>query len=384
MNESYVFNERIGYEDLHQDTNINFQLNRWLPFVPEQKMRQIADEIIGFGNFKNVALKHAEQAEADGQTLTAAYLYRAAEFTATVGDPDKAQSYSKFLQLFNELTKDDGYKRYEVPFDDGALPVIYLEPVGKIQETLVVHGGFDSFIEELYADLSKLAQYGIRVIVFEGPGQGNALNKHKLVMTSDWHECVAAILDYFSIKDCTLMGLSLGGCLVTRAAAKEPRVKRVIANDVMEDFFDVITSRMGEKKAPIINFLMKHKMKRLINRLFTKAIAKDETLHWAMAHAFHVSGASTPYEYLCWAKTLTTKDISHLLTQDFLLMAGADDHFVPIEQFYNQQKTLTNVRSLTARIFTHHEQASNHCHVGNVRLSVIADWILQYKQMSRA
>jgi len=33
-------------------------------------------------------------------------------------------------------------------------------------------------------------------------------------LTADWHRPVAAVLDYFGLDDVTLLGFSLGGCLV--------------------------------------------------------------------------------------------------------------------------------------------------------------------------
>jgi hypothetical protein len=52
-----------------------------------------------------------------------------------------------------------------------------------------------------------------------------------------------------------------------------------------------------------------------------------------------------------------TESFSHFITQDVLLLAGQNDHYVPIKQFTDQILTLTNVHSLTARIFTSEETA---------------------------
>jgi hypothetical protein len=75
---------------------------------------------------------------------------------------------------------------------------------------------------------------------------------------------------------------------------------------------------------------------------------------------------------------MNTTDISHKVTQDYLLLAGKDDHLVPLGQFYDQARTLTNVRSLTCRLFSAAESASNHCHIGNQGLAqqVMRDWLL--------
>jgi hypothetical protein len=91
----------------------------------------------------------------------------------------------------------------------------------------------------------------------------------------------------------------------------------------------------------------------------------------------HMLGAQTPYEYVQKAGEYRTWDVSHMLQQDVLLLAGTEDFIVPLEQFYWQIEALKNVRSLTARMFTRAEQAQNHCQVGNLGLAidVITNWI---------
>jgi hypothetical protein len=60
-------------------------------------------------------------------------------------------------------------------------------------------------------------------------------------------------------------------------------------------------------------------------------------------------------------------------------MGGQQDHYIPLHQFFDQGKMLTNVRSLTSRLFTAAETAQNHCQLGNIGLSaeVIVDWVEQ-------
>jgi hypothetical protein len=72
-----------------------------------------------------------------------------------------------------------------------------------------------------------------------------------------------------------------------------------------------------------------------------------------------------------------TTTISANVTQDVLLLAGAEDHYVPVSQFNEQIATLKHARSLTARLFTREEQAQNHCQVGNFGLALrtIIAWI---------
>jgi hypothetical protein len=98
---------------------------------------------------------------------------------------------------------------------------------------------------------------------------------------------------------------------------------------------------------------------------------------WGIKQGMHVTGTKTPYEFLKQTQLYRTDDVSPLVEQDVLLMAGAEDHYVPLHQFYDQIRSLSQVRSLTARLFTRQEQAQNHVQIGNIGLAlrVITDWI---------
>ena len=109
----------------------------------------------------------------------------------------------------------------------GVLPAYRFTPI-RSKGTIVFFGGFDSYIEELTTAFFYLRDAGYEVIAFEGPGQGGALNDAGLHMTPDWHLPVKAVLDHFKLDHVTLVGLSMGGCLVMRAAAFEPRVARPV------------------------------------------------------------------------------------------------------------------------------------------------------------
>jgi hypothetical protein len=115
----------------------------------------------------------------------------------------------------------------------------------------------------------------------------------------------------------------------------------------------------------------------IVNALVERAMNRSLVIEWGVRHGMHVTGSSTPYQYFREAKRYRTADISPLVEQDALLLAGAEDHYVPLHQFYDQMRWLTHVRSLTARLFTRQEHAQNHVHVGNVGLSlrVIVEWI---------
>jgi len=96
-----------------------------------------------------------------------------------------------------------------------------------------------------------------------------------------------------------------------------------------------------------------------------------------MKLAMHNTGTSTPYATLKHYQKYETASLSSRLTQDVLLMAGSEDHYIPVHQLPDQIATLPNVRSLTARLFTRAEQAQNHVQVGNMGLAfrMMIDWM---------
>ncbi len=88
-----------------------------------------------------------------------------------------------------------------------------------VNPTLVVHGGFDSTLEELYSFAAAPAlERGYNCLTFEGPGQGNVIRKQKIPFRHDWEKVVTPALEFmlskmeFHVdpKHIGLMGISMG------------------------------------------------------------------------------------------------------------------------------------------------------------------------------
>jgi len=237
-------------------------------------------------------------------------------------------------------------------------------------------GGYDSYVEEWLPMFEFFRHAGYDVIAFEGPGQGGALEEFNLTLTRDWHEPVGAILDHFALDDVTLMGLSLGGCLVIRAAAFEKRVKRVVADDVMTSFAECIARQSGPNTARVLARLARV-VPRLVDAAVTQRARQSLMVQWGVEQGLHVLGLSAPHEFFEAVPAYRTDDVSALVDQDVLLLCGAEDHYVPAHQLQDQMRSLTNARSLTTRTFTRAEQAQNHCQIGNLGLSlrVVTSWL---------
>jgi hypothetical protein len=91
----------------------------------------------------------------------------------------------------------------------------------------------------------------------------------------------------------------------------------------------------------------------------------------------HITGHENPFDALMDFMSYSVADVSHLVTQDVLLLHGNKDHFIPNKTFYKQIKVLVNAKSVIGRLFTEKDQAQNHCQIGNMKLAldVMLQWI---------
>jgi pimeloyl-ACP methyl ester carboxylesterase len=373
------YNFPVGYHDFHKHPNLNFQFNRIVTNGGNfEEIIEVATKIEDFNDWKRELVALADKALAENRLLNSAAYYRAAEFFVSPHDPDKHVLYDKFIELIYRVYDDLPGIKVKISYKNSYLPGYHFKNE-ESKGIVVVFGGYDSLIEESYKFYSYIRDAGYEVIVFEGPGQGAALRKNKLVMTHEWEKPVKAVLDYFNLKDITLIGISLGGYLSLRAAAFEPRISRVVAFGTIYDFFQVLTYGGGPKARESTENLLDSNQVDLFNKIMQEMMKTDLLANWGINHGMYVFGVNSPFEYMEKARLFSTAEISEKITQDVLIMTGSKDHFIPLEMFYKQIEVLKNVRSLTARMFTEKENAASHCQMDNRKLAldVILNWIEQ-------
>jgi len=374
----------VGYHSLHPDVSMNFQMNRSYGWVGEpemlEEMRASAPRIATYADWKREFVALAERASQQGHVLRAAFYWRSADFFMATADPERRNARERFLQALRSVYGPALDERHAVPYADGrisgCLPAYRFTPP-RAKGTIVFFGGFDSYIEELTSAFLYLRDAGYDVIAFEGPGQGGALNEGGLPMTPEWHKPVGAVLDYFEVRRAALIGGSLGGCLAMRAAAFEPRIDRVVAYDVFTNGLDVALRQAPPPLRRLLKVVLALRAARLLDWMIAGAARKSPVVQWGIQEGMHVTGTTSAYGFLRAFSRFVTADVSASITQDVLLLAGSEDHYVPLEQLHEQTATLTNARSVTARVFTRAESAQNHCQAGNfgLALSTIVEWL---------
>ncbi|MCY6959914.1 alpha/beta fold hydrolase [Clostridium brassicae] len=380
-----------GLYNLNEEDNFNFQLNRVVMWNDGdlEDIKKIANKIKDSTTWKEELIEIGNQAVNQGRIKEAIAYYRMSEFFMYDGDPDKVKYYKlatdMFYDYYKEYFEDGTVIQYEVPYEGVKLPVLYTKAVGEKKDTILLHGGNDSYMEELFFPMLYFAEKGFDVYLFEGPGQGGVMRTQGKHFTYKWEKPVTTVLDYLGIGDITIIGASLGGMLAPRAAAYEKRIKRVIAWSIFPNFFLVALGTVPYLLKKLVKMLMNFGVAPILNLIFNMEAKKDPTVDWAIKHGMYAYNAKSPYEYLVKLNQFQIMDVGHLIDQDVLVLGANQDHFINYKLFKEELDSLSNVRSLTFRLFTEKESASNHCNMGNTKLTLdtMINWIKMTKESAK-
>jgi hypothetical protein len=184
----------VGYrDDLHPDISVNFQMNRFYNWVGDEsmltEMKEAAKGITDYSTFSKTFIDLGEKTLAQGSTLKGAYYLRLAEFFIQTGDPRKLPERRHFVDLVLEFFAVPASANSHVPYESGWLSSYRFTPE-KPRGTIVVFGGFDSYIEEWLPTAITLTNAGYDTIMFEGPGQGATLEDAHISMIVEWEKPV--------------------------------------------------------------------------------------------------------------------------------------------------------------------------------------------------
>ena len=283
-----------GWRELHPDLSLNFQLNRWAAYGGEAwllDVEPILPRLVGYDAWRDEFVRLGEAAEREGRLYIAGLHFRSAEFFMLQSDVRKQPMRLRLLPHLR-APFEGTYATQAVPFGNLTLKA-YRFGKPRSRGTIALFGGFDSYVEELFPMLSEFARRGHDVVAFDGPGQGGMLDDQHVPMTADWHRPVSAVLDALGLDDVTLIGGSLGGCLVIRAAAFERRVQRVVAYDAMTDFHACLTHQLPQAVRPLVGAL--EHTGALVDALMNIASTQRAVIEWGLQQAMRVFGVKTPH-----------------------------------------------------------------------------------------
>ena len=198
-------------------------------------------------NWKRLGDDHraiADEAERSGHNVTATDAYQRAAWCYHLGkflwfedralhDELRERTVATYAKAMPRL--DPPGRRIEAPFEGAVIPGILRAPRGVSRPPLVILvPGLDSVKEELYAMENDFLRRGLATLTIDGPGQGE--NAPRFPIRADWSSVITPLLDHLSTHErgldlgsVGLMGISMGGIYGPRAAAKEKRLRAIVA-----------------------------------------------------------------------------------------------------------------------------------------------------------
>ncbi|BES61726.1 alpha/beta hydrolase family protein [Dysgonomonas capnocytophagoides] len=324
--------------------------------------------------------KHKESARE--AYLRAHNYYRTGEFFLDGTDPRRTESFDKSVKTFEKAMElhETHFEIVEILYQDTYLKgYFYGVPNYNAQKplpTLLFIGGYDSTLQELYfCGAAPAIKRGYNCLIFELPGQGEALRKQNLKMRYDTEVPVGAALDYLEKRNdvdydkVALLGMSLGGYFAPRAAAFDTRIKAVIAFNVFYDTYESTLNQNPQLKA-VMELPNEQK-----EAVLAKAEENNSNLRWLLNNGKWVYGLTHRYEVFDEMKRTTLRGISEKIQCPILLTMGEADHFVSENQLEELVNSIQAPK--TIRVFTKEEGAEEHCQEGNHDLfhQVMFDWL---------
>jgi hypothetical protein len=312
--------------------------------------------------------------------LRASNYMRTAEFFLAADDPRRVGAAAFCRTTFNEGLAGLGvdFTWRSVPYDGVEMETLVLRsPTSSGRAVLVVHGGFDSTLEELYLIVGAGAlQRGYDVLIYEGPGQAQLLRRHGKPFTPEWERPAGVALDSLppdlAERAVVGVGVSFGGHHLARAAAFVPRYDGIILFDYFPSMLDAFLSKVPPDMHDAF-VEMPDWMQQFVQEL----AESDLQIRWALANSMWTFGAHDLPGLLRELGRYEDRTWPGKIEAHTLVMVGEEEGFFPKQLAYDFVDRLEQARSRRIREFTRAEGGHLHCRNGALHLAheEIFDWI---------
>ena len=223
------------------------------------------------------ARQTAEQARASGERVSARHGFlRASEYyrqafyylRSDLDDHRLQDAYHAHVDTFRAATAlmDHPAEAVRIPYDTTTVNGYLFAPDGarEARPTVIFPCGYDSTAEAGWANVPAAVERGYNALVFEGPGQGEALYTQRLFLRPDFEHVLTPVLDWLLTRPevhpdaLVLVGRSFAGYLAPRAACFDHRLAALVCDPAQPDMGARIPGGLaGEIAVPVVKAQMR-------------------------------------------------------------------------------------------------------------------------------
>lgn len=328
-------------------------------------------------------LKKGHRVSARDAFLRATTYWGATTMYANPADPRYRSSYEEERKCFREATKlfDPHIEVVNIPYENGrTMPGYFIPggPVGEKRPTILVLGGGDSALEELYGVCTVGAQRrGYNSLMFEIPGQRAMFYDYPdLFFRPDAEVPIGHVVDYalsrpeVDPKSIALIGASFGGYFAPRAAAFEKRLAAVIALPLFRDIQAMFIEMLGLD--PTKPYPRDLESRIDVSQSFVRLVAESD-FRTRCGYA-----NTTIAEWLDALHEFKLAGLEQNITCPLLILAGESEFDPPrMEKEKVEWKKVMNNPKSQIRIVTTAEGGEGHSLVNNLLLKnqIEDDWL---------
>jgi len=319
--------------------------------------------------------------------LRAATYYRTSEIYLDHDDPRGLNAWQDGRQAFLEAAKVPApsgarIEHVRIPYEKGTLPGYFLtvDDSGRKRPLLLIQTGLDGTAEDLYFIMGVQAvKRGYNCLIYEGPGQGEMIKAQGLPFRHDWEKVVTPVVDYaLSRRDVdpdrlAAIGYSMGGYLVPRAVAHEPRIRWCIANGGVYSVYDGTMTKFPKEVRESMDSSSGRKK---VNELVFAQMEKRPEVSQFINQMLMTFKAESPYDLFQKLKKYNIGDSLDDLKAEVLVVNSSQDQVAgsneQAKRFYNALKT-----TKTYLEFTDEQGGQFHCQLGAPMVSSesILNWL---------
>jgi hypothetical protein len=223
------------------------------------------------------AISASGSALSTGDTVTARHaLLRASEYfrqayyfiRSDLDDARLQNAYRRHVEAFRAAAGLMGQpvEQVRIPYEETTLAGYLFSPddTGAPRPTLVFPCGYDSTAEAGWVNVPPALERGYNVLLFDGPGQGEALFTQRLYFRPDFERVLTPVLDWLLARAevdrarVVVVGRSFAGYLAPRAAAFEARLAGLVCDPAQPDMgARVPAGFIGAVAGPVVHAQMR-------------------------------------------------------------------------------------------------------------------------------